>query len=140
MPVFGIVDRATNSVVAMPVAATTKAAANGILAKFVDKWATTYTDSSTIYEHWVGHESVNHSCGEYVHGDCHTNSIESFWALLKRGHYGTHHWMSPKHLHRYVTEYAGRHNLRPHPVIERMSTVVTGWPGKRLTYRELTAL
>ena len=72
-------------------------------------------------------------------GDVHTNSIESFWALLKRGHYGTHHWMSSKHLHRDVTEFAGCHNLRPHPVIERMSRVVTGWAGKRLTFKELVA-
>lgn len=75
--VFGIVDRATNRVAGMPVVAATKYAANSILARFVDKWATTYTDSSTIYERWAGHESINHSRGEYVRGDCHTNSIES---------------------------------------------------------------
>ena len=75
----------------MPVVAATKEAASGILARFVNMWATTYTDSSTIYDRWAGHESVNHRRGAYVRGDCHTNSIESFWALLKRGHCGTHH-------------------------------------------------
>lgn len=74
-----------------------------------------------------------------MRGDCHTNSIESFWALLKRGHYGTHHWMSPKRVHHYVTELAGCHNVRPLPVLDRMSKVAAGWAGKRLTFKELIA-
>lgn len=54
------------------------------------------------------HTSVNHSIGEYVAGMAHTNGIESFWALLKRGVYGTFHSISPKHLQRYVNEFAFR--------------------------------
>lgn len=57
------------------------------------------------------HESVNHSVGEYVRDMAHTNGIESFWAVLKRGYYGTYHRISPKHLERYVTEFSGRHNV-----------------------------
>lgn len=57
-----------------------------------------------------GHETVSHSTGEYVRGMAHTNGIESFWALLKRGYVGTHHYMSFKHLHRYVNEFAFRLN------------------------------
>ena len=54
------------------------------------------------------HESVRHSVGEYVREGAHTNGMESFWALLKRGYTGTYHQMSPKHLHRYDGEFQGR--------------------------------
>ena len=58
------------------------------------------------------HETVNHSVGEYVRGMAHTNGIESFWAMHKRGYHGTYHHISAKHLHRYIVEFSGRHNLR----------------------------
>ena len=63
------------------------------------------------------HGTVNHSAGEYVRGDVHTNSIESFWSALKRGISGTHVWVSPAHLPKYLAEFEFRHNLRkqPHP-------------------------
>ena len=67
------------------------------------------------------HETVRHSVGEYVDGMAHTNGIESFWALLKRGYHGTYHHMSEKHLNRYVTEFAGRHNERSRDTLDRCS-------------------
>ena len=56
------------------------------------------------------HKAVKHSAGQYVNRGVSTNGIESFWALLKRGYVGTHHWWSVKHMHRYVAEYAYRQN------------------------------
>ena len=75
---------------------------------------TVYTDEATAYKGLTGvnHESVKHSVGEYVDGQAHTNGLESFWSLLKRGYHGTYHKMSVKHLPRYVSEFAGRHNAR----------------------------
>ena len=67
----------------------------------------------------------------------HTNGIESFWALLKRGVTGTYHNMSRKHLHRYVTEFAGRHNVRDRDTLEQMALLTQGMVGKRLTYEQL---
>ena len=67
-----------------------------------------YNDLGLDYEHY----QVAHKRGEYVRDDVHTNGIESFWALIKRGYYGTYHWMSRKHLHRYVNEFTGRQNSR----------------------------
>ena len=67
----------------------------------------------------------------------HTNGIESFWAMLKRGYHGTYHHMSPKHLDRYVSEFAGRHNVREADTIDQMSRLVADMIGKRLMYREL---
>ena len=55
---------------------------------------------------------MKHSVGEYVNGQIHTNGIESFWSMFKRGFHGTYHKMSPAHLDRYVSEFVGRHNQR----------------------------
>jgi hypothetical protein len=58
------------------------------------------------------HKAVSHGRGEYKNGDCHTNSIESFWALFKRGYHGVYHQMSRKHLQKYVDEFTFRFNRR----------------------------
>ena len=67
----------------------------------------------------------------------HTNGIESLWSMLKRAHKGIYHKMSPKHLDRYVQEFAGRHNLRDADTLTQMGMVVRGFEGKRLTYATL---
>ncbi len=75
-----------------------------------------YTDEFVSYDrvkNWFKHEKVRHSTGEYVRaGNVHSNSAESFWALFKRGYVGIYHWMSPKHLQRYVDEFVFRFNSR----------------------------
>ena len=63
----------------------------------------------------------------------------SFWSMLKRGYHGTYHKMSPKHLDRYVTEFAGRHNVRRLDTVAQMRTIAVGMSGKRLRYRDLVA-
>jgi len=85
------------------------------------------------------HESVNRSAGEFVRDMAHTNGVESIWAMLKRGYQGTFHHFSVKHLPRYVSEFAGRHNVRDADTIDQMASVVTGLVGKRLMYRDLVA-
>lgn len=83
------------------------------------------------------HISVNHSVGEYVREMAHTNGIESFWALLKRGHYGIYHYMSAKHLHRYINEFAFRHNTAQIGTMGFIDRTVGRMIGKRLTYKGL---
>ena len=63
------------------------------------------------------HEMVNHKKEEYVRGDVHTNSIESFWSQVKRGINGTYVWVSKKHLQLYLREFEYRHNLRRQPAL-----------------------
>ena len=69
----------------------------------------------------------------------HTNGMESFWSMLKRAHGGTFHKMSPKHLDRYVQEFAGRHNVRDRDTGDQMTGLVVGMDGKRLRYADLIA-
>lgn len=85
------------------------------------------------------HMTVKHSVGEYVNGMVHTNGIESFWAMLKRGYKGTYHHMSEKHLTRYVTEFAGRHNVRDLDTLAQMAMLAKCMDGKRLRYNDLVA-
>lgn len=83
------------------------------------------------------HIRLNHSVGEYVREMAHTNGIESFWALLKRGHYGIFHYMSAKHLHRYVNEFAFRHNTAQSGTMRFIEATIARMVGKRLTYERL---
>lgn len=98
-----------------------------------------YRGLSSKYQHSV----VKHSDGEYVKyvgsNAIHTNGIESFWALLKRGLYGTFHQVSGKHLQRYVTEFASRSNVRRLDTQIQIDTLTSGLFGRVLPYRELTA-
>ena len=106
----------------------------------VEQGSVVYTDSHSGYRglsYNYQHETVNHSVGEYVRGKVHTNGIESFWATLKRGYKGTYHKMSPKHLSRYVTEFAGRHNVRDFDTIVQIELLAKGFTGKRLRYQDL---
>jgi len=79
------------------------------------------------------HFRVNHSAGAYVREMAHTNGIESFWALLKRGHYGIFHFMSTKHLHRYVNAFAFRHNTAQAGTMAFIEQTARQMIGKRLT-------
>lgn len=87
------------------------------------------------------HESVNHVGGEYVRGDAHTNSIESVWAVMKRGMHGVYHHADRKHMGRYVNEFTFRlnqGNVARHTT-ERLDSFVDAIKGKRLTFARLTA-
>ena len=81
----------------------------------VAQGATLYTDKWVAYRGLTGqfnHTTVDHMAKEYVNGDCHTNGIESFWALFKRGYMGVYHNMSRKHMQKYVDEFCFRFNRR----------------------------
>ena len=138
--VVGAKDRATNRVSANVVPDTSKNTLHGFVDEHAAPGATVYTDEATAYESLpFNHSSVKHSISEYVKGDVHTNGIESLWATMKRAHKRTFHKLSPKHLDRYVQEFAGRHNLRERDTIDIMGEFVNGMDGKRLKYTQLIA-
>jgi hypothetical protein len=88
------------------------------------------------------HQVVNHA-EEYVRGKVHTNGLENFWSLLKRGLNGTYIKAEPFHLFRYIDEQAFRYNYRatkenPLKDIDRFNVVLSKAPGRRLTYRQVT--
>ncbi|WP_420463566.1 transposase [Candidatus Palauibacter sp.] len=100
--------------------------------------ATVYTSEHGGYCGLPSHETVRHSVGEYVREQAHTNGVESFWALLKRGYHGVYHDMSVKHLQRYVDEFAGRYSIRNADTIRQIEVVVVRLVGRRLLFRVLT--
>jgi transposase-like protein len=106
----------------------------------VDPSATIVSDEFGAYrgigeEFDGGHKTVNHSAGEYIRDGFHTNTAESFFALLKRGHYGVYHQMSKKHLHRYCDEFSFRWNGRKMEDAERRTLAIQQVEGKRLMYK-----
>ena len=140
MAVAGAKDRATNRVSAGVIANPDKPTLQAFVEDHAAPDATVYTDDAAAYQGIpFRHESVKHSVGEYVRDQAHTNGIESFWSMLKRAHTGTFHKMSPKHLQRYIRQFAGKHNLREKDTIDIMRDVVAGLVGKRLMYSQLTA-
>lgn len=106
----------------------------------VAEGASIYTDDHASY-HGIKnrhHVAVCHSDGEYVKGDASTNGVESFWALLKRGYYGTFHVMSAKHLPRYINEFADRSNGSGLSTVSHIAATLRTAQGRTLPYKELT--
>ena len=139
--VIGIRDN-NEQVRATPIADTTAPTVKGFVEANAPAGATVVTDDFAGYRGLGAkgfiHHTVNHSAGEYVRHYClHTNGIESFWALLKRGHYGIYHYMSPKHLHRYVNEFAFRQNTAQAGTMSFIEQTIARMIGKRLTYKGL---
>ncbi len=137
--VVGVKDRKTGQVAARVVRRTDGETLKGFVHEHTAEGAQVFTDEAAAYQGLPNHETVKHSVGEYVAGRVHTNSIESFWSMLKRAHKGTFHKLSPKHLQRYVNEFAGRENMREHDTIAQMAILTAGLAAKRLQYRDLVA-
>ena len=112
------------------------------LCRFVESAAPgafVYTDDNNAYTDLDRRAVVRHSAGEYVKGQASINGLESFWSMLKRAYAGTFHKLSPKHLNRYVQEFAGKHNVRDLDTLAQMRLLVARLVGQRLLYRDLIA-
>ena len=138
--VVGAKDRPTNTVRAQVVRETKKLDLQTFITMNTDPGATVYTDEAAAYKGIpYDHEAVNHSVGEYVRGMAHTNGMESFWATLRRAYKGVYHKISPKHLQRYVGDFAGKHGVRGMDTLPQMAHLAASMVGKRLTYAALIA-
>ena len=137
--VAGVKDRTTGKVKAAVVPNEDGHMLQGFVMHCAAPDAMVFTDEAAAYKGLPNHESVSHSVGKYVEGQAHTNGMESFWSLMKRGYHGTYHRMSQKHLDRYVGEFEGRHNDRPLDTIVQMRAMVRRAESKRLRYKDLIA-
>lgn len=136
--VLGLIER-DGKVVLKHVPNATKKNMVAFIEKHVPKGAKIYTDEFVSY-HSLGknydHKTVNHGLRVYVSGSVHTNTIESFWATLKRGIYGIYHQVSDKHLERYLDEFAARYNTRQFKPQDKFDNFLEQ-SGTTLTYNRL---
>lgn len=139
MPVVSLVERGGETR-SFHVANVTAETLRSIIVKHADRKSHLRTDESGVYwkvgEEFKSHLTVVHSAEEYVRGDAHSNTVESHFALLKRGIYGTFHNISEAHLHRYLAEFDFRANTRDMTDGERAAALLAGAKGKRLLYRQ----
>lgn len=139
LPVVGLRER-NGKTIGRVVLSTGARSLHSLIEKHVAPGSTIMTDDWRAYQglqkKGYEHQSVKHSKGEYVVGRAHTNSIESVWALLKRGIYGTYHNVSPKHLSRYVNEFCYRLNQKD--TLSFIDAVCMNANGNVLPYKVLT--
>lgn len=140
-PVVALVEREGKRSVAKPTIDATSQTLAPILRAHIDKGATLMTDAWRGYilvgrDFEGGHHRVDHGSGEYVRGEAHVNTAESFFALLKRGIVGSFHHVSPEHLHRYCDEFSFRWSYRDVKDSERAVIAIKQAEGKRLTYKQ----
>lgn len=137
-PVLGMVER-NGKLVAKAIANTQSETLTPEIINVVKQSATIYTDE------WMGYNSlqriydhafIKHNQGEYVNGRVHTNTIENFWSLLKRGIIGIYHFTSKKHLQKYVDEFVFRYNTRDNSECARFNLLLAHSTNK-LTYKML---
>lgn len=142
--VLGLRERGGRTV-ALPIKDADTRNIHAAIIKHVQAGSVLNTDEAPVYGNLGGlfysHAAINHSAGEYARGDVTTNSIESVFAVMKRGINGVYHQVSPKHLGRYVNEFTFRlneGNVKIH-TIERLNSFIAATAKRRITYKELTA-
>jgi len=124
------------------IADVTGATLKGMIRKHVDRKARILTDEGSGYrgigkEFAGGHHTVRHSTFEFVRGDVHTNSVEGFFGMVRRGLDGIYHSVSHKHLHRYLSEFEFRYNHRHATDGERARLAIRAANHKRLMYKQV---
>ena len=139
-PIAGDRDRDTGriQIEILPHLGFTNHTIHGFLDRHVKYGAIIYHDQDSAFNSVrFTHDSVNHSQGEYVRDDVSTNSIESFWTIVKRSYRGIHHFWSYKHAPRYIAGLQGRFNNRHLDTIVHMELLFRQSDGRDLPYRNL---
>lgn len=139
-PVFGLLQRG-GKVQAIVVSDTKGNTLLPIMRERVDVSTLVITDEFAAYNRLKqthAHKIVKHSSGQYVNGIAHTNGIEGFWSLLKRGVVGTFHYVSPQHLQSYCDEFAYRYNAKDSTLCEKFNDTIKRFDTSQITYQRLT--
>ena len=136
-PVFGMVERGGKL---------NAKCVDDVTIRTLTKEIVRYVNDATVYsDKWLGynalkriydHQFIKHGAGQYVNGRVHTNTIEGFWSLLKRGIVGIYHFTSVKHLQKYVDEFVFRYNTRDTSEVSRFNLLLSNTEN-RLTYERL---
>jgi transposase-like protein len=141
--IFGLVERGGKART-FHIHRATASEVRAIIVTNVSRKSDLHTDESPIYtalgKEFSAHNTINHSRNEYVRGNVHTNTVENLWSVFKRGMRGVYQHCGEAHLHRYLAEFAFRHNNRSALKIsdrERTGKIMEGIEGKRLTYRRI---
>lgn len=142
MKVVALVDRDSGRSRAFVIDRLNSAAITPIVLRNIDREARLATDEAHVYRfagrHFVEHKAVNHKAGEYVRGNVHTNTVEGYFSIFKRGMRGIYQHCGKQHLHRYLAEFDFRYSNRTANGVndgERANVALLGIAGKRLTYR-----
>ena len=146
MKVLTLVDRASGAARSVKIANVSVGDILPIVLANVSREARMFTDESRVYRDLSGlfasHNAVNHGAGEYARGFIHTNTVEGFFSIFKRGMRGVYQFCSEKHLHRYLAEFDFRYTnriARGCDDLERANRMLMGVVGKRLTYQQSCA-
>lgn len=137
-PVFGILQR-NGKVVSMPVKDVKSNTLKPIITQFIKPGATIMTDEWSSYRGLnkvYNHKFVTHSKGQYVKNDCYTNTLEGYWAIIKRSIMGSYYNISKKHLNRYCKEFDFRYNTRNDSIKTKIELTLANAQG-RLKYKNL---
>ncbi|NDW17568.1 IS1595 family transposase [Dysgonomonas sp. 216] len=137
-PVFGMLQRG-GKVIAKVVSDTKAQTLRPIIDKHIVEESTVYTDEwfyGNLHEKYT-HKQVFHVAKVYAVGDVYTNTIEGFWSILKRGYIGVYHYISRKHLQRYVDEFCFRYNTRDYSQYQRFNLLLCNTKNRRLKYKDL---
>lgn len=139
-PVFAMLERG-GKVRVKALATVTSSNIHSAMQQNINIESAIHTDEHTIYpaiaeRYSGGHQTVRHADGEYARGDVTTNSVEGFFAIVKRGLNGVYHAVSKEHLHRYLAEFEFRYNARKMNDGERVVAAIQSAEGKRLLYRQ----
>lgn len=146
MGVLSLVDRTTGEARSAIITAPTLAQVGPIMKANLARETRLMTDEAYLYrgigKFFASHESVRHGFGEYVRGEAHTNTIEGFFSIFKRGMRGIYQHCREKHLHRYLAEFDFRYSNRAglgYNDADRADLLLDGVVGKRLTYQQTGA-
>ncbi len=138
IPVVGLKDRVTKKVRIRVVERADTEHVQGFVRRHISKNAELYTDENSVYNGMPNHSICSHSWGQYKNGPAHTNGLESFWRILKRGLSSSYMHIDLKHLPLYLREFEGRYNTRHLETLEKMELLAKGMMGKKMRYEDLT--
>jgi len=148
VPVLSLVHRESGQARSFVIDKASKETVVPIVMQNVDRETYILTDEALHYTHsgfrdvFLGHGRVNHAAGEYGRGRIHTNTVEGYYSIFKRGMRGVYQWCAEKHLHRYLAEFDFRYSNRAALDCndsERADRLLRGIVGKRLTYQTTCA-